>query len=365
MNTTRDVVAPSMKAASEDVAGQYSEIFTPDTRDLMGFFVTLRRLLAECGIHDFTFQDLYKPTTERLVKIFSYVINFIRFRESQTAVMDEHFNKSEKTKQRIEQLYADNEAKADQLSTLERNRKQTEAMIRDKEQRSNDLKDRLYELKAAQERVSERLERVKEEQHRLKAVLEEKTTQVMTMRQETKKLRPYTEQSPAELEKQLNDLSKSLTNDKAQIEALERRARALQASSDAFKTVTADVEACIALLHDLSRDLAAEEATLAAAAKNRDALSERSNNVRDVERQERQLHKQLETVQARTNKLRQKADERRSGENEKMEKLKKINDDLREERGRSTREMDRKRVRIEQTEKKVCFASYISLESMG
>lgn len=47
MNTTRDVVAPSMKAAAEDVAGQYSEIFTGDTRDMMGFFVTLRRLLAE------------------------------------------------------------------------------------------------------------------------------------------------------------------------------------------------------------------------------------------------------------------------------------------------------------------------------
>lgn len=272
--------------------------------------------------------------------------------------MDAHFNKSEKTKQRIEQLYSDNQTKEDQLSDLERNRKQAEAMIRDKEQRSNELKNRLYELKSSQERVSEKLERVREEQSRLKAGLEEKTTQTMTMRQETHKLRPYTEQSPAELEKQLTDLSKNLTNDKAQIETLERRSRALQASSDAFKTVTADVENNIALLHDLSRDLSAEEATLAAAAKNRDALSERSNNVRDVERQERQLYKQLETVQTRTDKLRKKADERRDAEAKKMTELKKINDELRRERGESQREMDRRRVRIEQTEKKVCFPSF-------
>lgn len=46
-NTTRDAVAPAMRAAGDDVAGPYSEIFTSDTRDLMGFFVVLRKLLVE------------------------------------------------------------------------------------------------------------------------------------------------------------------------------------------------------------------------------------------------------------------------------------------------------------------------------
>lgn len=47
MNTTRDAVSPAMRAAAEDNAGQYSEIFSADTRDLMGFFVVLRKLLVE------------------------------------------------------------------------------------------------------------------------------------------------------------------------------------------------------------------------------------------------------------------------------------------------------------------------------
>lgn len=48
MNTTRDVVAPAMKAAAEDLCGDDPErIFTADTRELMGFFVMLRRLLLE------------------------------------------------------------------------------------------------------------------------------------------------------------------------------------------------------------------------------------------------------------------------------------------------------------------------------
>ena len=50
MNTTRETVAPAMRAAAEDLCGPDAErIFTSDTRDLMGFFVVLRKLLLEVG----------------------------------------------------------------------------------------------------------------------------------------------------------------------------------------------------------------------------------------------------------------------------------------------------------------------------
>lgn len=48
MNTTREVVAPAMRAASEDICGPDADrIFTSDTRDLMAFFVILKKLLHE------------------------------------------------------------------------------------------------------------------------------------------------------------------------------------------------------------------------------------------------------------------------------------------------------------------------------
>jgi len=50
MNTSRDIVAPAMKAAADDISGQYSDIFAPDTRDLMGFFVVVRKLLVEVRV---------------------------------------------------------------------------------------------------------------------------------------------------------------------------------------------------------------------------------------------------------------------------------------------------------------------------
>ena len=48
MNINRDVVAPAMKAAADDMYGPEADrIFTPDTRDLMGFFIMMRKLLVE------------------------------------------------------------------------------------------------------------------------------------------------------------------------------------------------------------------------------------------------------------------------------------------------------------------------------
>lgn len=47
MNTTRETVEPAMRAAAEDVCGEHMEVVPADTRNLMGFYVSLRRLLIE------------------------------------------------------------------------------------------------------------------------------------------------------------------------------------------------------------------------------------------------------------------------------------------------------------------------------
>jgi kinetochore protein Nuf2 len=230
--------------------------------------------------------------------------------------------------------------------------------VREKEKRNSELKQRLLDLKKAQERVQDKIERAKEEQNNLRRILEEKTATTMSAKQEASKLRPYTQQSPAVLEESLRDLNASLTNDKSQIDSLDRRARALQTSTDSFGVVASDVHACTRLLTDVQADLTKEEEELTKAARHRDALSDRSNNVRDVERQERLLQKQLSNVNARTEKLRRNADEKADAARTRMEELKNVHKRLAEERGEKGKEMERRRVRIEQTEKKVCQTSY-------
>jgi kinetochore protein Nuf2 len=353
MNSTRDTIDPAMRAAAEDICGDHLEIVPVDTRNLMGFFVSLRGMLVQCGIHDFSFADLLRPTHDRLVKIFSYTINFIRFKESQCTVIDNNFGKSEATKARIENLYLENQEMEQRLEEMKRNRKAMESVGKEKARRNDELKARLLELKDDQKRIAEQLEKARADKQRSQTGLEEKTERLMRSRQESEKLRPYVLQSPAALEDSLMELSSKLSQDKAQMDALERRTRALHNSADTFTLVQNDVQSCVKVLEEVSIELEKEEEEEARASKSREELADRSNDVRDIERHEQQLQTSLKRWEERTAEQRAKAKEREVGAKAKMEKLKVVQRQLREERADKEREMDRRRMRIEQTEKKV------------
>lgn len=354
MNKTRQTVDPAMRAAAEDICGDFGDsLMPPDTRNLMGFFISLRQLMFECGVHDFNFMDLYRPTHDRVVKIFSYVINFVRFRSNHAGVIDEHYNRAENTKARIEQLYAENQNLEAQLDEMRANRRQMEALVAEKTRRNEELKKKLLELRRTQEKVAARLEEAKTKKGELAAELEEKTATKLALKQESAKLRPYTLQSPSALQASLTELSNTLNNEKAHIDSLDRRARALQTSSDSFAVVTSDVASCIKLLEEIAVELAKEEEDNAKNAKQRDALTERGASVREVERTEALLQRQLAKWTERTETLRAQSQEKAQRAKEKMEELRAVHKTLTEDRSEKGKDIERRRVRIEQIEKKV------------
>lgn len=354
LNATRETIEPAIRAAAEDICGDFADVIAPDTRNLMGFYVSLRGLLVECGINDFSFQDLYKPTHDRLVRIFSYLINFVRFRESQTHVIDEHFDKTEKTKARIETLYQDNQEMETRLADMRYNRKAMEAEVREKTARNEELKKTLLELRRNQEKVHARLEEAKAKKGELAQRLEQKTAEKLHLKQESTKLRPYTLQSPMALQTSLSELNNSLSTDKSHIESLERRARALQTSTDSFTVVAADVASCIKTLDEIADELSKEDDENKKNAKQRDTLTDRGNNARQIEREQHLLERQLAKWNERTEKIRDQSREKAQEAKEKMEELRALHKSLTEERAVKGTEIERRRVRIEQTEKKVC-----------
>lgn len=285
----------------------------------------------------------------------------MRFRESQTAIIDEHFNKTETTKSRIETLYLENQDMEARLDEMKRTRKSMDIQVREKTKRNDELKSRLLELKKGQERIAERLERVRAEKGRLTGFLEERTERGLGIRQESEKLRPYVLQSPGALQASLTELSDNLARDKSQIDGLEKRTRALHTSTDTFGIVTNDIGSCIKVLEEISNELHKEDEENLKATRRRDALSERSNNVREVEHAEALLQRQLKRWQERTETVRTGSQEKAQAAKEKMEELRSVHRRLTEERVEKGRDMERRRVRIEQTEKKVCFSPSFSI----
>ena len=280
------------------------------------------------------------------------------------AIIDEHFEKSEKTKARVETLYLENQDMEAHLDEMRSQRKSQEQQVKEKTKRNDELKARLLELKKGQERVAERLERVKSDKSLLQGNLEEKTERCHLIKQESEKLRPYVSQSPAALEAKVTELSDNLLRDRSHIDTLEKRTRALQTSTDTFGVVSNDITSCTKVLDEISNELHREEEENLKAARRRDQLSERGNNVREVERTEALLQRQLKRWLERTEGVRLQSQEKAKAAKEKMEELRGVHAKLTEERREKGRDMERRRVRIEQTEKKVCIKAFL-FEKLG
>ncbi|KAI9821516.1 MAG: kinetochore-associated Ndc80 complex subunit nuf2 [Phylliscum demangeonii] len=359
INATRETVEPAMRAAVEDVVGEHGEIVSAETRNLLAFFVRLRRLLHECGISDFHFQDVLKPTHERLVRIFSYVINFVRFRESQTAVIDAHFNRAEMTKVRIEALYAENQALDGRVAAGQASRAARAAAVADKIRRNDGLKTRLLELRQAQDTITARLERAKADKAARTARLEDATAAVLTARQASAKLRPYVQQQPAagRLQAALAALAARLQAERAAVDAVERRSRALHTSAESLAVVAAEVAACVKLLDDVAAERRREEDERARAARHRDALAERGNQAREVERAQQMLARQCAKWIERTEQLRHASQDRAARASQRMDALRRTHRQLHDARADKARDIETRRVRIEQTEKKMADLS--------
>ena len=286
----------------------------------------------------------------------------MRFRESQTGTIDAHFNKRESTKARIETIYDENRDLESRLESLRANQSSMQSAVKAKNARTEDLKIKLLALKKDQEQLQLRMDQSRDQKKALAAQLEEKVDRTTQSRQDAAKLRPYANQSISALQSQLDDLNSSLTSDRSTIGSLEKRSRALQTSADTFSLASNDVNPLLTSLSAVAADLRTEESEAQDAARRRDALTDRSNNVRAVERDERALQKQLETWLSRTEGLRKTAQEKGDKAQDRMGELTEVYNGLVKERGKSGKEVERKRIRIEQTEKKVCLRA---LENRG
>ncbi|KAJ5778460.1 kinetochore protein nuf2 [Penicillium odoratum] len=51
MNVTRETVEPGMHAATDEVCGDYLDIFPKETRNLMGLLISIQRLPSEVSVN--------------------------------------------------------------------------------------------------------------------------------------------------------------------------------------------------------------------------------------------------------------------------------------------------------------------------
>ncbi|PWW79994.1 hypothetical protein C7212DRAFT_355950 [Tuber magnatum] len=351
MGVRKETIEPVLNAAAQQVL-EFPETQT-DSHTLMAFYVSLSQLMLECGIEDLTFNDLTKPDSMRLTRILSYVINFTRFREERANVIDEHFGKGQKAKEKIEQLYFENEDLNNRLQGLKVQRLKEEPMIKKAKEVRSALVADLETLRKKQEALSNDLDRLKQLKVSHAQTLEDRQYLKVKTQQENNKIRPYIVDSPQKLQQVITDMANSLGTEKAAHDSLERKSRSLQTSADSFVIVEQDVAGCIKVMEEVEQELIKEEETSRRASRHTEILTVKQTEVHEVERSEKRLSRQLENATEKLRRARETGEGKAEAAQKRMLELKEAYGVLSRERSERDKEMERKKIRIERIEKEM------------
>lgn len=283
MGIRKETVEPILRAATEQL--EYPET-QQDAHTLMAFYVSLRTLMFECGIDDFTINDLAKPDGVRLTRILSYVINFTRFREERSGVITEHFQKSEMAKEKIEQLFFENEKLSQRVHALKQQRAKEEPMILRGKEVQDIMSEELRAFSKRDKALTNERSKLKQEKDTLIKRLEDRQYFITKTLQEAERIRPYIVDSPDRLQQVIADMGASLSQEKAAVDSAERKNRALQTSADSFAIVEQDVSSAIKVMEECEAELLKEEESTRKATRHHEILTQKQTDVREIDRNE-------------------------------------------------------------------------------
>lgn len=170
MGIRKEVVEPLVRGGAEREDFDHPEGLH-EAALLTVFFQNLQTFMVECGVSDFTFNDCLKPESDRLRFVLSSVINYVRFRAEKDPIIREYFEKAEKKRDQIEQLFTENEELKKKVLELRKRRQQEEPALQEAVNINSSLMNDLRNLRKRQAEMEEEQEKLKAEKEKLKKQL--------------------------------------------------------------------------------------------------------------------------------------------------------------------------------------------------
>ncbi|KAF3936101.1 hypothetical protein ABW20_dc0108805 [Dactylellina cionopaga] len=345
---TVESINPVLDIVSEDF--EYGETLI-DTMRMMACFRSLRSLLSVCGMKDLQLSDLLAPTKPRILKIFSYLINFVRFKTEHQPTIDEHANKFESIKQRVDNLEIERDELQHKLETLEIQRKQEEPLVKKLQEERQQARILLSELKREQEAMTAEFQEAKNERKILKDALIQANETKLRLKQDCERLRPYIFDEPGRLQQLNNEMASQLQTEKNRLMQAERRARALQTTADSFGVIETDVNACIKVMEECEAELLREEEDNRKASRHKDVLRKKQLEFQDMEKRDEVLRARLTGAQEKVSTAKQQAENKSVAARARMAELRGVYDQLAIERREKNHDMDKLKNQIDLKEK--------------
>jgi len=311
------------------------------------------QLMESAGISDFTFDDITKPTTERLRLILSSVINMFRFKSERMPVIEGYLEKSDSITETVEKLCIENEDLARRVEELTAQRKREEPAIKGALEENRKLAEELRGLKQKETLRTMESDKVKQERSSHISALKNFRYLVETNQRECQKLQPYIVDSPEKLQQVIGDLGKTLQKEREAVDSAERQVRALKISADSFSIAEADVASCIKLMEDCEKEMIKQDEIARKVQRQQEVLQEKDTEDKELTRKEERVSRALKNAEEKLIRAREQAASRQASAKRELERLKEEYTQLADERAATNREINAKHMKIDSLEKEM------------
>jgi myosin heavy subunit len=249
-----DIEIQQVKSRASEVPSvePFVEIFD-EAMDVVATLKFARQLSLINRVEDFSMKDIWEPQSKRLRAILSGIINFCRYKDSQTAIIT-------KLKDEFQTLDAERLELVNKLNVvgddLAQAQAQHSAELPDMWNAENELQEarEMVEKLEKQHQASDRIvEQAEAKKHGAKEKLEQTEQRAKQLREHTAELQEQVAESPEGLERELQELQHAIRTQKAKLDEKSDLKRSRTQRVQVLKNLRSNMDSYNALLDNVAQ----------------------------------------------------------------------------------------------------------------
>lgn len=198
-----------------------------DSIPQLNSFRACSQMMEMCEVLDFSIKDFISPTSKRLRRQLSGIINFAKFREERLMLLSELSAKREELLEKLNLKTSQNESLTMRLIQLREQTSEEGAIITTTEEDCKTIKEEIASLNQLQSRLREETSAFKSLNSQLKSDIAATTSELENSLDLKNKLQGQIVTSPEKFRKQVLDVAESLQLEQKDTKVAERKLRDL------------------------------------------------------------------------------------------------------------------------------------------
>eukprot|EP00281_Chroomonas_sp_CCMP1168_P000577 CAMPEP_0206266474 /NCGR_PEP_ID=MMETSP0047_2-20121206/30593_1 /ASSEMBLY_ACC=CAM_ASM_000192 /TAXON_ID=195065 /ORGANISM="Chroomonas mesostigmatica_cf, Strain CCMP1168" /LENGTH=421 /DNA_ID=CAMNT_0053694529 /DNA_START=15 /DNA_END=1280 /DNA_ORIENTATION=- len=290
----------------------------------LAFNRSIMRLMHASGVHDFSLKDIQKPEYKRLLKLFSAVINFAKFREEKVGAYEEYVERTESLVQEKEVVDNKFEALTEQLHYLRAQRKQELPLITELEEDNQRMEDQIKALNVEQGAIKAKIHEIKQLRQATSDKRDHDQFTLLNVKAEVSKLQGLVVRSPEKAKKDIKDMGSQLEGDKELLIEMDTKLQSLRRKIDGLLKTEKDMGKLTKHLREAEECLGRLKAANKETKRLQGVMAEMKGQIEELDVQEHSLKRQANTTASRSAELESKQRLKREAAEREMERWKQM-----------------------------------------